>query len=57
MDPNIHLSEMRQVISEILAGEEMESRNALWLALLAQAMDNWLSKGGFLPGAWERQHG
>lgn len=45
MDPNAALAEMR----EAYAAENYER-----CAELADALDTWISRGGFLPRAWER---
>lgn len=53
MDPNANLAEQRRIIARINEGApfvEDERR----LAELAEALDEWLSNGGFLPEAWQR---
>jgi hypothetical protein len=56
MDPNANLVEQRRLQERIA---EYASRNAFStddlnrLVELTQAMDEWLSKGGFLPDAWK----
>lgn len=55
MDPNATLARIRERAQEILsiraAGDEALAA-ADELAEHVQAMDEWLSKGGFLPQAW-----
>lgn len=50
MDPNATLSELRQAIPNAVDGDNAESVRA---AELFQALDDWLSRGGFLPEAWD----
>lgn len=53
MDPNAALAEIREITAHILDGKP-DSGQALRLAELSEALDEWLSKGGFLPSAWAR---
>ncbi len=58
MDPNENLKELR-VLADCLANSRYTSAraqadDARRLAELVFALDGWLSKGGFLPKAWER---
>lgn len=56
MDPNANLQEQRRLIRAIF-DDETNSTNydaLMRLAELSQALDEWLSKGGFLPKAWTR---
>jgi hypothetical protein len=56
MDPNASLREQRQ-LQEVLQTTENkdEYQDALLrIAELAEALDGWLNRGGFLPRAWER---
>lgn len=50
MDPNATLAEMRKLISEIAPGKPISDD----FPLLFDGLDNWLSRGGFLPEAWAR---
>ena len=56
MDPNANLKEQREIIAAMLAedSEEIDTGDAVRLAELAQALDEWISKGGFLPDAWRK---
>lgn len=47
MDPNATLAAIR----EITGRDEHADPE---LAELVDALDQWLSKGGFLPAAWQR---
>ena len=56
MDPNANLNEFRELRDAIAVthhnGQEI-SREDLWRVFeLYEAMDTWLTKGGFLPKAW-----
>lgn len=53
MDPNETLHEIREKVAEALA-ESGNKRADLVdeLAELVDALDGWLTKGGFLPHAW-----
>lgn len=51
MDPNTALARLR----ELIGGK----RNVVGSAEVVetfQGLDEWLSKGGFLPQDWDRQH-
>ena len=49
MDPNAALTEIRS----ILARNDLELPDYERLAELTEALDKWLSNGGFLPDAWQ----
>lgn len=56
MDPNANLTEQREIVARML-DETQESpdgfaNDALRLAELIQALDEWISNGGFLPIQW-----
>jgi hypothetical protein len=56
MDPNANLEEMREIAKTILSGEEYDTGyDAVRLAELVEALDEWITKGGFLPKAWSRK--
>lgn len=60
MDPNETLRLMREALESASAFEQMETpmRDAMRLEALgeaaacAESLDEWLSKGGFMPRAW-----
>ena len=62
MDPDVALAELRAAIEELKAG--MREEASVWdlsdaadkVIVKQEALDSWLSRGGFLPRAW-RQHG
>jgi len=53
MDPNANLAEQRRLVDRINSGKASKGDLAR-LADLVDSLDAWLSKGGFLPTAWER---
>jgi len=57
MDPNASLAQLRAAALEweqaVVARDERAQLTAATQALeAAQALDSWLSSGGFLPAAW-----
>jgi len=56
MDPNANLAEQREILGRMLhpESEHMDLGDCLRLAELAQAMDEWLSRQGFLPDDWSK---
>jgi hypothetical protein len=57
MDPNANLKEQRHLVSEIQnprTSAKQRKEHTYRLAELSEAMDEWLSNGGFLPKAWSR---
>lgn len=54
MDPNAALRNMREAISRTWEAEGEADRLAAAedLAVAAEALDSWLSTGGFLPSGW-----
>jgi hypothetical protein len=57
MDVNATLAEARRLADAILQGSQsaaVQTRRALRLADLVEALDGWLSRGGCLPAAWHR---
>lgn len=56
MDPNSNLAEMRYIADGFVDGDYEEDAlkiaKAERLAELVQALDEWLSRGGFLPKPW-----
>jgi hypothetical protein len=59
MDPNANLKEQLEQVQLLLYGKPLLQDDyvevAGRLAELVEALDGWLSKGGFLPGKWERK--
>jgi hypothetical protein len=59
MDPNANLKEQLEQVQLLLYGEPLSADDLVEvagrLAELVEALDGWLSKGGFLPGKWERK--
>jgi len=60
MDPNANIKELLSLAASIRKDYEDEDGNGVdqddanRLAELIEALDGWLSKGGFLPGRWAR---
>ena len=67
MDPNANLQEQRKLAARLLElpadelgnytpAEQSEAYFAgLRLAELVEALDQWITKGGFLPDGWQRR--
>ena len=55
MDPNTMLTDLRRLAARVWQASpaELEVR-ALELAEKVESLDLWLTRGGFLPTAWER---
>lgn len=57
MDPEANLREQRHLVARINAqwdNDEETTELGFRLAELVQALDEWLSHGGFAPSAWGR---
>lgn len=58
MDPDTNLEDQRRIVSRIVEAFDKDRdpnpNDAYRLAELVEALDGWLSKGGFLPKRWER---
>jgi len=57
MDPDENLKEQLQLAGAIihLADQDYDAtEDAVRLAELVRALNDWISRGGFLPGAWSR---
>ena len=56
MDPDEALAQLREAIESVWAAESSvaASSAADRVAEHAAALDQWLSRGGFLPAAWSR---
>jgi hypothetical protein len=53
MDPNSNLLEQRRIAKAILADPDAHSYGAVRLAELVEALDEWISRGGFRPTSWK----
>jgi hypothetical protein len=51
MDPNAALKELRQLAGRFEKGED-EPGDGARMGELFDALDDWLSRGGFLPQGW-----
>jgi DNA-directed RNA polymerase specialized sigma subunit len=61
MDPNENLKRQRELVKEIqeenakqYEDQEILASCAVELAELVEAMDEWISKRGFLPNDWSQ---
>ena len=58
MDPDATLKELRELIGKTykltVNGDEYVSDDWHQLATLAEALDEWICKGGFLPKDWQK---
>lgn len=54
MDPNTTLARIHELITDARHANTLEARHdaGLDLAEAVEDLDDWLSKGGFLPAAW-----
>jgi hypothetical protein len=58
MDPNQNLKQQRELAAQIIRLRDKDAPHdqiadvADELAELVQALDGWLSRGGFLPSEW-----
>ena len=50
MDVNAKLQEIRELIAEAQSGCEIDTEH---LVELIEALDTWISRGGYLPKAWQ----
>ena len=56
MDPNATLARIREIVRALNAASPPQdvAPLAFELAELTEALDDWLSAGGFLPTGWDR---
>jgi hypothetical protein len=55
MDPNIVLADLKEMVDAIIDNEdEGTSSQLIEFAEAFNALDHWMSVGGFLPTRWER---
>jgi len=56
MDPNSNLKEQLEITERMLDpdSEYVDSGDALRLAELVEALNEWIRKGGFLPKKWQQ---
>ncbi len=52
MDPNVNREEQRAITKRLLDGTDRHD-DAERLANLSEALDEWLTGGGFLPDDWK----
>ena len=51
MDPDVVLRDIRSMVEAALDGGRIDTEE---LAEKIESLDNWISRGGFLPAAWRR---
>jgi hypothetical protein len=62
MDPNATLEELRKLVTKIhtdyqdTEGNGIDQDDADQLASMVAALDRWISRGGFLPKAWNHSN-
>jgi len=58
MDPNANLAEQRRIAKRFLDGGDQTTAewmgDAERLAELVEELDQWITRGGFLPEVWSR---
>lgn len=54
MDVNAALAELRALVKANADAEYVSDHDTARMIELVDAIDGWMSKGGFLPAAWER---
>lgn len=61
MDPNANLQEQLRIAQRILDASELEDDNILEsgdaerLSELVLALDEWITRGGFMPSRWSQK--
>lgn len=56
MDPNVTLAYLRDAIADAMNPDHYTDREVAVEQIVEyfEDLDNWLTNGGFLPGAWSR---
>lgn len=54
MDPDANLREQRDLLRSYRRKNRLTALEAGRLVELVDALDGWISNGGFLPEAWQR---
>lgn len=52
MDPNANLAEQRRIVARFALGKATKADGPR-LADLVEALDEWITGGGFLPTPWQ----
>ena len=55
MDPDANLTEARALAARALGGDPLDDDETYRLAELIHDLDEWVSRGGFLPTDWNAQ--
>jgi hypothetical protein len=53
MDPNATLARIRALVAQARDRGPLDGDDAEELAALVEALDEWLTRGGFLPVDWQ----
>ena len=53
MDPNTALNELRTLLGQAIEGDTMDPSDVTRAAELFEGLDNWITRGGFLPSDWD----
>lgn len=54
MDPDVALKQIREILAEEFYNQDDYEFYMTRLGTLVHGLDEWLSKGGFLPKDWRR---
>lgn len=57
MDPNATLAHIRELNAQMSTHGELDGEETSLLVELIENLDDWLSKGGFLPEPWNVARG
>ncbi len=55
MDPDANLKEQRDLLRKFRKRNRLTAGEAARLAELVDSLDEWISRGGFLPEAWRQK--
>ena len=59
MDPNANLRELRELTAQFLKDWDEErtpdTLDVYRMAELVEALDEWITRGGFLPSDWRKE--
>lgn len=59
MDPNATLATLRELCTELLSGKDGADPSTIGgeIAEAFENLDEWITKGGFLPSDWQGTRG
>jgi hypothetical protein len=55
VDPNATLARLRELARRCVQGALVDRMETEEMAELFEALDTWITRGGFLPEAWARE--